>query len=183
MDTDATAWARDLNPEEKLLWTGRPTRRPIILRPVEALLIPFSVLWAIFAVPVVLPSLSGDLPILFPIVGLIFLGGAVHFTVGRFLIDWYIRNTTSYALTSERALIRTCAFGCRTKALPITPSLAVEAKDRARGSVRLGRHLNVTWLRWAFALWHGGGAGFEFREIEKPQAVAALVRDVKAGAA
>lgn len=177
--TDSNDWRPHLAPKERLLWSGRPSTRPIILRPIDALLILGSIIWGITAVPTAVPMLSSDAPITFLVIATTFLAAALYFTVGRFLVDWAMRAETFYAVTNERVFIRSRTFGSRMKTLPIGSGLAIESSEKARGFVRFGPSATFFSARWGFAVWHGGNGGFEFRHIGDPQAVASIVRGIQ----
>lgn len=98
-----------LTPGERVIWEGRPWRGPR-LEWRDLFLIPFSLMWCglilIFFVPFgpepTEPTVSAN----WIVIGLIFLGVAAYFLVGRFLHDIWIRSRTRYALTDRRVLIR-----------------------------------------------------------------------------
>jgi hypothetical protein len=48
-DTPASVIDRELGPGERLLWSGQP-RKGLRLRPTDAWVIPFSLIWCAFAV-------------------------------------------------------------------------------------------------------------------------------------
>lgn len=89
---------------EKLLWSGRP-KQGIVFRASDAFLIPFSLLWAGFAVFWEFSVVTSGGPVFFTLWGLPFLVVGAYFTIGRFFVDAYIRANTYYGLTNERAIL------------------------------------------------------------------------------
>jgi hypothetical protein len=122
---------QELSPGESLLWSGRP-RQGLMLRASDALLIPFSCLWAGFAVFWETGVVTSGAPFFFMLWGIPFLLVGAYITVGRFFVDAYIRSRTSYAVTNERALIVAGLFSRTVKSLPL----------QSMGEVTLQRHAN-----------------------------------------
>ena len=92
-----------LFPGERILWTGQP-KQGFALRPMDALLIPFSLIWTGIVIAMFLPTMdfgpSGSPNVIL----MFFLLIGVYFTIGRFIHDAVLRRMTSYALTDQRAL-------------------------------------------------------------------------------
>ena len=82
-----------LAPGESLLWCGRP-RQGVMFRKADALMIPFSVMWAGFAVFWVIGAKSSGAPAPFWSFGLIFVAIGLYLVVGRFVVDAMVRNKT-----------------------------------------------------------------------------------------
>ena len=96
-----------LLPGEQVLWQGRPYPG-FLFRPIEAVLIPFSLLWAGFAVfwnTSVWSISGGGAPVGFKLFGLPFLLAGLYITVGRFFVDQWLRRRLSYVVTDRRILI------------------------------------------------------------------------------
>jgi len=94
---------RELLPGEQLLWWGRP-RQGLMLRPADALYIPFSLFWCGFAIfweaSVVK---SGFWP--FELWGIPFVLAGLYMVFGRFLTDARQRARTVYAITDQRVVV------------------------------------------------------------------------------
>ncbi len=133
---------------ERIIWEGKPYTG-IVLRPIEVFLIPFSLLWAGFALfwNVSVWATGGDL--FFKLFGLPFLIAGLYVTLGRFLIDIYLRKKTKYSVTSKRILI---ARGSTVKSLDIKrlPSLELDEHSDGSGTIRFG----------ASGSWFGGANNF-----------------------
>jgi hypothetical protein len=129
----ATAFQSYLLPGERVLWTGRPTQG-FALRPLDAFLIPFSVLWCGFVVfwNVEVWSAGGEgAPPVFDIFGFVFLLIGLYFLIGRFIHDAAIRRRTSYALTNQRALFQR---GSKLTSLDLHHLPKLELNERGDGT-------------------------------------------------
>lgn len=89
---------------EQVLWSGVPDSS-VILSPGDALLIPFSVLWAGFAVFWEYFVLTLRAPVYFPLFGSVFVLIGLYIVFFRFFVGKYRRRTTSYVLTTRRAIV------------------------------------------------------------------------------
>lgn len=100
-DGDRSSWSAYLAEDERILWQGVPNRRLILLRPADAGLIPFFLVWGgfpaffIFLVPA----------IAFLVIPVIFVGIGAYMLIGRFFVDGWRRRSTSYLLTDRKALM------------------------------------------------------------------------------
>lgn len=124
---------------ERIVWEGKPYLG-LVLRPVEAFLIPFSILWGGFALfwNVSVWTTGADLS--FRLFGLPFLIVGLYVTVGRFLLDKFIRKRTTYAVTNRRVLMIGGASRSKVKSLDIKrlPSLEFDERPDGSGTVRFG---------------------------------------------
>ncbi len=128
---------------EKLLWSGAPWQGLFLLRPADLFLVPFSLIWASFAIgiPGTIVLHGGALPpfpfvliaLLFPLVG-------AYAVFGRFLIDAWLRSNTIYAVTTHRVLIERRGPFRMQKSLEIDRLPALELNERSDGSgtIRFG---------------------------------------------
>ncbi|EBA13743.1 hypothetical protein [Roseobacter sp. CCS2] len=177
------SWEAYIEAKERILWEGRPTDQLFVLRPIEVLLIPGSILWSGLAAQAISAFHKPDL--LSMAVQFILLTACFYFTVGRFMIDQYKRRRTVYALTEKQALIETSAFGLKVRTLPITPKLFVKLKDGTRGSVQLGRPPSAFSIFFSikkqFGVWSGDNGDFTFRAIENPKLVFDLLQKIRSG--
>ena len=146
-----------LLPEERILWEGHPSTK-LILRPIEAFLIPFSLLWGGFALFWNVSVWSFDaqsaaLP--FKLFGLPFLVAGLYITVGRFWIDIELRKRLSYYVTNRRILILKRTSGSASKSVDIKrlPAIEFDEKSDGTGTIRFG--LSGNWLNNGanFGIW------------------------------
>lgn len=146
---------RQLLSGEQVLWEGKPTT-DLILRPIEAFLIPFSLLWGGFAlfwnVSVWTADASGaDLP--FKLFGLPFLAAALYITIGRFWVDMHLRKRLVYLVTNRRILILR-KHGSTSKSVDIKrlPTLEFDERSDGSGTIRFGP--SRSWFdRGNFGIW------------------------------
>lgn len=132
---------------ERVLWKGEPYKG-IIFRPIEAFLIPFSLLWGGFAVfwnvsVWFADQLVSDLP--FKLFGLPFLIAGLYITFGRFWIDRQLRRRLRYAVTNRRILIYKHSRNSISKSLDINrlPSIELNERPDGSGSIRFGPALSL----------------------------------------
>jgi len=176
LTTMAPTWLPPLLPGEQLLWQGRPSQTPIALRPLEAVLIPFSFFWAGFAGVWNLFA-WGSAPLSFSLFGLPFLAAGLYFTVGRFAHNWYMRSRTHYALTTQRAFVLQGRLaGVKTLQRFLDPTLQVATNSHRNGSgtIVLGEPPSLFSQRhnvWA----NTGVDGFQFWKIHDADHVAQII--------
>lgn len=121
---------------ERQLWAGAP-RRGLVLRGSDALMIPFSLMWAGFVVFWEASVLRQGGPTFFALWGIPFVLAGLHITVGRFFVDAARRARTAYAVTSERILIEVGGVGPlagSTKSLPLRTLSEVQLRERGDGT-------------------------------------------------
>jgi hypothetical protein len=133
---------RALLPGERVLWEGWP-HGGIIFRPVDAILIPFSLLWGGFAVFWNVQVWSADQrasDLSFKLFGLPFLIAALYITFGRFLIDRWLRRRLRYAVTDRRILIHGRRSGSTWTSVDIRmlPSIELAERPDGTGTIRFG---------------------------------------------
>jgi hypothetical protein len=125
---------------EKILWSGRPGQGLLFTAP-DWFLIPFSLLWCGFVIFWEAMVLHSKAPGFFALWGVPFILAGLYFTVGRFVIDAYLRGNTRYALTNRRILIaRSGAFGKVTSvSLDRLPDMQLTERADGRGTIRFGQ--------------------------------------------
>lgn len=124
---------RELGRSEKLLWSGIP-RQGMLLRPADAFLIPFSLLWTGFAVFWEHGVLSSRAPPFMILWGMAFVLLGVYFVIGRFFLDSYQRTRTCYAVTDERIIIVSGVASREVKSLPLRTLAEMTLRERPDGS-------------------------------------------------
>lgn len=93
-----------LDAGEQLVWAGRPLQG-VRLTAGDALLIPFSIVWAGFAFFWEAMVIAKGAPFFFRLWGIPFVLMGLYILIGRFFYDAYLRARTFYALSDRRALI------------------------------------------------------------------------------
>lgn len=131
--SEGQCWQTVLLRGETLMWTGQP-RRGLMLRPADALLVPFSLLWGGFAIFWnVMVWRAADW--FFRLWGLPFLVAGLWLIGGRFFSDAWLRAHTRYAVTDRRVLIRTSLLPLQSLDRNRLPRL--EMDEHKDGSVSL----------------------------------------------
>lgn len=120
---------------ERLLWHGRPDANVRFGRN-DVSLIPFTVLWAGFAVFWNVMAWRSGAPVFFRIWGLPFLFAGAYLLVGRFLVKKRRKQRTEYALTATRAIV--CDSRGSIRDVPLASTSVEQTRSRD------GRHLTVT---------------------------------------
>ena len=93
-----------LRADEQLLWHGVPDQR-VWFAPVDAFLIPFSLMWCAFAVFWESSVVTGGGPGFAKVWGVPFIIIGVYFVGGRFAYKRYRKGRTAYGITNQRAII------------------------------------------------------------------------------
>ncbi len=142
MDYEATTIIqRELDPDEELLWAGRP-KQGIVFRSGDIFFVPFSLLWggfaifweimAIKAVPVGMKK--GELEvIIFPVFGIPFVAVGLYLIFGRFFVDAMRRKRTFYGLTNKRVIIVSGLFSKKVESLNIDGIRYISFTEKSNG--------------------------------------------------
>lgn len=171
-----------LSDREELLWTGQP-RQGLILRGYDLFLVPFSLLWGggilVGFGSAILSGAPGFInPIFF-----FFVAVAFYITIGRFLIDAYMRAKTTYGITNRRIIIQNEGIGGKTHSydLKTLSNLSVEQGRNGRGTVTIGPppygRMNMRGFTFP------GMGTYEapaFEQIPNAQQVYELIQDIRA---
>ncbi len=123
---------RELDPGERLLWAGSP-QKGILFRKFDLALIPFSILWAGFAIVWEIIVINSGDPVLMIIWGIPFVLVGLMMLFGRFIVDAKIRETTYYGVTDKRVIIIAGLFNRKIQSsnLSLLRGLTlIEAKNR-----------------------------------------------------
>jgi hypothetical protein len=179
--TITTDLEQELGANETLLWQGEP-KQGLMLRPSDALFIPFSLLWAGFAVFWETGVLTSGAPFFFILWGIPFLFVGAYITVGRFFVDAMVRAKTRYGVTNERILIVAGLFSRTVKSMPLHSFGEVTLQQHAsgRGTITFGPSLPfATWYR-GFA-WPGMDRRLSpaFEHIDDAKHVYDLIRQTQ----
>jgi len=105
LDSPETVIRTKLDDGEQLLWSGQP-RQGLLLQPMDAALIPFSLLWGGFAFYWEYEVVTSHQFWVLQLWGIPFVLLGLYLVVGRFFMDSYLRSQTYYGLTDKRVIIQ-----------------------------------------------------------------------------
>lgn len=141
---------RELDSDEKLLWSGRP-RHGILFRSYDIFMIPFSIFWLGFAIfwmvgaSGALWASDGESEVtsfnyIFPLFGLPFVAIGLYMAIGRFWVDKAMREKTAYGVTNQRVIIRSGLFSRSVQSLNLRTlsDVSLKEKNDGSGTVNLG---------------------------------------------
>jgi len=123
---------RELEPGEQLLWSGRPGQG-LRIRRADLYAIPFSLMWAGFAVFWETAVIRERAPLFMRLWGIPFLLVGAYIVIGRFLADAWSRRNTLYAVTDTRIFIVSGIVSTRTTSHPLIALPAVTLSERRNG--------------------------------------------------
>ncbi len=147
------ALRRELDPGERLLWSGQPVQG-LRLQAGDLFLVPFSLMWGGFAIVWEWLAIRSGAPWFFKLWGIPFVLIGLHLMVGRFFADARLRGRTLYGLTDRRVLIvrtgrRPALQGLH---LEVLPEVSLQEGRGGIGTVSFGgvppqtvRALGTTW--------------------------------------
>ncbi|UXI66330.1 PH domain-containing protein [Tahibacter amnicola] len=118
---------------ERVLWVGKP-QTGLLIRPSDALLIPFSLMWGGFAIFWEWMVIQSNAPLVMRLWGIPFVLIGLYLMVGRFFFDSYRRARTQYAVTDRRVLIIEHVFGQHLRSLPLERLSAITLSRHGDGS-------------------------------------------------
>ena len=174
------SWASLLGPGEMLAWQGEPDGRLFVLRKHDIFMIPFSLLWGGFAIFWEYTAYTSGAPFFFLLFGIPFVLIGLFMIIGRFFVDAHIRRNTDYALTNERVIISTTAFGRKVMAKPITAQTSLTLTPGPGGAISFGMPETQTQPQFNRPQWGGRLTGFTFELIDDADDVYQLVRRMQA---
>jgi hypothetical protein len=125
--------SRQMGSGERLLWSGKP-RQGVFLRPADAYLIPFSLMWGGFAIFWEYSVLSSKGSLFFGVWGIPFVLIGVYLIVGRFFADARQRARTYYGLSNQRVIIVSGLFTEGVKSLQLRTLSDVSLSERSDGT-------------------------------------------------
>jgi len=135
---------------EQLLWRGEP-RQGLLLRPTDAAVIPFSLLWGGFAIFWEISAFTTNAPVFFRLWGIPFVLIGLYFILGRFFMDARLRSSTSYGLTSQRVLIISGLMSRSVKSLNLNmlPEISFTERPDRSGTISFGPSVPL-WMNSGF---------------------------------
>ncbi len=122
----------------KVSQKGQPNKRRFALR--GWWLTPFALLWAGFAIFWEASVLASNAPLLFRVWGIPFVLVGLYLVLGRFFVAAREADTTWYAVTNRRILIRSGIMRRTTTELDIRhlPSLQISEQGSHFGAITFG---------------------------------------------
>jgi hypothetical protein len=137
----------ELNPGERLIWTGRP-QQGLILRASDWFFIPFSLLWGGFAIFWEYLVITSGAPGFIWLFGIPFILVALYLLFGRFFVDQARRAKTYYAITNERVIILSGLMNQEVKTLIIKnlPEINTTRTGSGSGTITFGPTHPFAWL-------------------------------------
>jgi hypothetical protein len=148
MLADTSNMIRDeLNPGERIIWSGQP-QQGFLLRPSDALRIPFSLLWSSLVTFMFFDAVSGSTPDFFSLFFFLFFLVGLYVMFGRFFIDLAQRKKTFYALTNERIIILSGLLNQNVKSINFKklPEINLSVKRNGRGTIIFGTSHPWDWF-------------------------------------
>ncbi|HEY1720112.1 MAG TPA: PH domain-containing protein [Magnetospirillaceae bacterium] len=122
-----------LEPGEKILWEGQP-RRGLVFRASDIVVIPLSLIWCGFAIYWEYKAAKQPASMV-PVLGILFVLIGLHFAVGRFFYDAFVRHGTRYALTNQRVLISLGGvFTRELQSLPLEGLMNIRLSETRNGA-------------------------------------------------
>jgi hypothetical protein len=165
---------------ERLLWAGTP-RHGVVFRASDLFQVPFSLLWAGFALFWNLSVWASDAPVFFRLWGLPFLVVGAYVSVGRFWVDARRRARTTYGVTDRRVVIASGVFTPALKSLDLQTLSDVTLAERpdGAGTITFGAGSMLTGM-YAGTPWPGMTQPPAFELIPDARRVYTIVRDAQA---
>lgn len=166
--------ARRLDTRERLIWWGRP-KQGLMLRKADRTLIPFSILWAGFAL--FWEYKAWNTSWFFRLWGIPFVLIGIYMLVGRFFMDAWQRFRTVYGLTASRVLIvgPSTTYSIELENLGET---ALEEFGDGTGTIILGREPPL-WQNRYRNEWHFNPPGPRLEGITEARRVYSEIRAQK----
>ena len=169
---------------EQLIWSGQP-RQGLMLRPSDAFMIPFSLLWGGFAIFWETTVILSGAPIFFWFWGVPFVLIGLYLIFGRFFIDARARASTFYGLTNDRIIITSGKHGKRVQSLSLSTLGDISLDERPDGSGTITFAATANPLgRWGnFGMWPGVGTNRQappsFEMIPQAKKVYEMIRSAQ----
>ncbi len=181
----STSIEHELDGNERLLWKGRP-RSGIRLRSSDAYLIPFSLVWAGFAIvwefaAIIKIPKGNPATWIFPLAGVPFVLFGLYIAFGRFFLDAKLRDKTEYALTSRRAIIVSGLFSRKVRSIELrsTSEITITERRDGSGSITFGAVPVYGWWMQRDLWFPGMSSIAAFEMIEDVRGVYRLIEQAR----
>ena len=169
----------ELAPGEQVLWSGQP-RQGLVVRGSDAFAIPFSLLWAGFAVFWLVTAARSGAPLPFVLFGVPFVVVGVYIVIGRFLVESKQREKTFYAVTQQRIIIASGLFSRRVKSLNLKTisDLSISERSDGSGTITFGAQHPMAAMFGGMSAWPGAEQylGPRFELIAQARSVYEAIR-------
>jgi hypothetical protein len=168
---------------EQLLWSGQPDPR-VWLTPADAFMIPFSILWAAFAIfweAGVISSRDGAFG---AVLGTPLIPLGLYLVFGRFVYKHHRKQRTVYGITSQRAITVVAPRTVLYTPLAYEPVTIQRSRDARHASVFIGRqsapYPGSIWL-YADTGFVRGPRPFAFYDVAEPEAMLSALDQARGG--
>ena len=138
-DSAKEIFRNGLNPEERIVWIGRP-RQSIYLRSGDIILIPFNLIRMGIMSIAFLAIISDAPPPLFWLFGILMILGWGYMFIARFFVSMVQRRKTYYCITNERIIILSDSFNKNMKSLSLRnlPEMNLDERNDGKGTILIG---------------------------------------------
>jgi hypothetical protein len=174
MEPAPAALKAKLEPQERLLWWGRP-KLGLMFRRADLFLVPFSLVWGGFAFSAGGGAISHGAPFPFILFTMLFMVVGFYIIVGRFLHDAWRRAGTCYGVTTRRILILSRSAMKSLELRQLSEVGLTESSDGS-GSLAFGPELGLFQHNRGFGLWTGTPTTPTFERIANVGEVHSLIR-------
>jgi hypothetical protein len=163
---------------EQLLWAGRPDPQ-VWFTSMDLFLVPFSILWAAFAIYWEVGVIISPGGAFFIIPGIPPVALGLYLTFGRFVYKQYRKRRTVYGITSQRVIVLVAPRVFADAPLPYEPLTIRRSRDTRHASLVIYRP-PVTWfVNRTPPCWIDANTGFlsrsprefAFYDVADPQAM------------
>lgn len=129
----------DLLQGEKILWVGQPDSN-IFFSSADIFMIPFSLLWACFAIFWEATVFLTSTPLFFKLFGIPFVLIGLYFVFGRFIYKKMHKEKTYYAVTDKRVITLSNFYSKHIEAAFINsiPTMNKSVNRNGSGSIMFG---------------------------------------------
>lgn len=167
-----------LDPQERLLWTGKP-KGGFQLHAADAFLIPFSIIWCGFSIFWVI--MAAQVSVYFALFGTPFVLVGVYLVFGRFIVDKRRRDSTVYGLTEQRILIKSGKLKMQVQSFHISslPTIDLIETNDGRGTLSFGPKISQAAITFTNGSWPGMKAIPSFYQIQDARKVYTKIIELK----
>jgi len=186
MNDMANKFESEINPGERILWSGQPYQG-IVIRAADWFIIPFTLIWGGLALLFAYGMVTEHAPLGAVLISFFFGLVGLYLIIGRFFVDALQRRNIYYALTDKRAIIISGVFTQHIKSLIIQnlPEIGVTARRNGRGTITFGSSHPFAWMYGSSGFPNMGfyHAAPSFENIADVRSVYQLVKQVQTGGA